>query len=181
MLCPYCGQENLEGNDACVNCGRELMGDDIPFPTAGLQARLMTDPLGALNPSRPICVPADATVADAISIMRDRNIGSVIVIDRDSLAGILTERDVLLRVAGHEDEALARPVRELMSVLPETLREDEAVRFAFNKMSVGDLRHVPVVKGGEVVGLISARDILRYLATIFASPDPEATAVIEST
>jgi CBS domain-containing protein len=181
MRCPYCDHDNIEGNDACVNCGRELMGDDIPGPTAGLQARLMTDPLDALRPSDPVSVPADATVADAIWVMRDRNVGCVIVMDRDSLAGIFTERDILTHVAGREDEALSKHVRELMSPCPETLNADDTVRFVFHKMAIGDLRHIPVARRGAIVGMVSARDVLEYLAAIFASPEPDATAVIEST
>lgn len=181
MRCPYCDHDNIEGNDACVNCGRELMGDDIPKPTAGIQARLMTDTLGALSPGQPICVPADATVADAIWVMQDQNVGCVIVMDESRFAGVFTERDVLTHVAGREDEALSKHVRELMSPRSETLRADDAVRFAFHKMAIGGPRHMPVARGGEIVGLVSTRDLLRYLAAIFESPEPDATAVIQST
>jgi CBS domain-containing protein len=181
MRCPYCGQENLEGDDTCTNCGRELMGDDIPGPTRGLQAHLMTDTIEALGARAPAFVPDDATVADAVWVMRDQGMSCVVVTERGRPAGILTDRDVLLRVAGRETETLGGPVRAVMRRWPDTLRADDSARFAFHTMAIDDIRHVPFVRDGEVVGVISAGDVLRYLAAIFASPDRGETAVVEST
>jgi CBS domain-containing protein len=85
------------------------------------------------------------------------------------LLGIFTERDVLMNIAGREREFASDAVREWMTPNPETVAEDDSIAFAIHKMDVGGYRHLPVMEAGQPVGIISVRDVVRYLAT-YLSP-----------
>jgi len=78
--------------------------------------------------------------------------------------GIFSERDVLLRIAHRFNQVATRPIAEFMTTDPVTLEADAPIAFALNKMSSGDYRHVPVTRGGHVVGVLSLRDVLRFLS-----------------
>ena len=94
-------------------------------------------------------------------------VGSLLVIDDDGmLVGILSERDLLTKVAGIHDDYAERPVREFMTTGPEAVDEDDTLAFALHKMDVGGYRHVPVVKGGQPLGMLSVRDMLRHITKL---------------
>jgi CBS domain-containing protein len=98
-------------------------------------------------------------LAEAAKKMADRGVGAVVVLDGGRLAGILTERDVLKAVAaGVEQEAT---VGERMTRHPETVESDESTDQAAALMIHGGFRHLPVVDGGELKGILSIRDLMR--------------------
>lgn len=111
----------------------------------------------------------DEPVECAVAKMYAANVGSVVVLERDGRpAGIITERDVVRLVAQEVD--LRTPLgqvarRELVTASP-----DESVLSAAVKMVEHNIRHMPVVEGGRVVGVISIRDVLRALLTSEAFP-----------
>ncbi|HEX2506410.1 MAG TPA: CBS domain-containing protein [Gaiellaceae bacterium] len=101
----------------------------------------------------------DERLAAAAKRMADRGVGAVLVLDGARLAGILTERDVLKAVAaGVEREAT---VGERMTRHPETVGSDETTDHAAALMIHGGFRHLPVVDGGEVKGILSIRDLMK--------------------
>jgi CBS domain-containing protein len=93
--------------------------------------------------------------------------GAVLVVDdAGSLVGIVTERDFLTRIA--DQPGLADlPVRDFMTPNPETVLKTDTVAMALGKMNVRGYRHLPIVEGNRPVGMISVRDILRYMAGLF--------------
>jgi CBS domain-containing protein len=93
--------------------------------------------------------------------MREQQMGCVIVLNGDKVSAILTERDLLFGAAGEDNSAMK--VRDVMHKDPVCLKADDPVSFAFHHMSVGGYRHLPVYNGEHSVGMISARDLLRYL------------------
>jgi len=93
--------------------------------------------------------------------MCDRDVGAVIVMEGDSLAGILTERDVLRAVAaGIQDDTV---VSDHMTRDPETMSPDDTTQQAAVLMIHGGFRHLPVMDHGEVVGVLSIRDLMRVV------------------
>jgi CBS domain-containing protein len=131
-----------------------------------LDRRMLREPIHRLEPRKPVTLPMQATLDDAIRVMRGNRIGCVLIVDGARLTGILTERDLLLKTDGTDPE---RPVRDLMTPDPEVLSPSDPIVFAINKMSVGGFRHVPLVDGvGRPVGVISVKDIVDYLADVFA-------------
>lgn len=114
--------------------------------------------------SKPVCsVDPETTLAEATTVMGERHVGSALILDNDELVGILTERDVVRAMSGAFD-APARPVIEWMTKRPTTTGPDTPVREALRIMVEGGFRHLPIVDEGQVVGIVSMRDIARALA-----------------
>ena len=108
-----------------------------------------------------VTVAPRATVAEAAAVMSARHVGSAIVLDGDgSLAGIFTERDIL-RALGSDFDAAAHTVAEWMSKGPATIGADATVTDALNRMLEGGFRHLPVLDGAALVGVVSLRDLSR--------------------
>jgi CBS domain-containing protein len=106
-----------------------------------------------------LMIDPEERVAEAARRMVGRGVGAVLVMDGDKLEGILTERDVLKAVAtGLSEDAR---VREWMTRHPETIEASEATGQAAALMIHGGFRHLPVVDGETVVGMISIRDLVR--------------------
>lgn len=105
----------------------------------------------------------DVTVTQAVRMMNEAGFGSVTVMDDQRLVGIFTERDVLVRVIDAERDPGATPVGEVMTpdplcIGPEALVEDVIVLITENHC-----RHLPVVRQGQLVGLISIGDLMRWV------------------
>jgi CBS domain-containing protein len=146
-------------------------------PPRVLDQRMIREPIRLLAPRRPVTLPPSATVEDVIGTMREHRIGCVLVVDADRLLGIITERDLLLKVGAGQ---LELPVREFMTADPEVLRPEDPIVYALNKMSVGGFRHVPLVdEARRPVGIVSVKDIIDYIVDFFPNdvltvpPDPE--------
>ena len=101
----------------------------------------------------------DESIAEAARHMVSRGVGAVLVMDGDRLEGILTERDILKAVAiGLTENAR---VRDWMTKAPETIEASDSTGHAAALMIHGGFRHLPVLDGGTVAGIISIRDLMR--------------------
>jgi CBS domain-containing protein len=164
MLCPSCGYDNIDGVDTCENCTEDLTALDAPVADSAIEASIMKESLAALKPKKPIMVGPDTTVAEAVAELCKHNIGCVLVGDADHVQGILSERDVLLRVADRYEQVAGEPVSAYMTPEPQMLDLETPIAFALNRMAIGDFRHVPVTSKGRLVGIISVRDLLSFLS-----------------
>jgi CBS domain-containing protein len=169
MKCPGCGYENLPGADACENCATSLTRDDVPQAGTEVERSLMEDPVACLHPIRPLTVDLLTSLTEAVQLMRNHHIGCLLVTAADgSLAGILTERDLLQKVAGHGLDLDQCAVQDFMTEVPETSRADHPLGYAIQRMIVSDLRYLPLVnETGQPVGIASSRDIIEYIVTKF--------------
>lgn len=132
-----------------------------------LDERVQSMTLADLNPHAPVLVETSALMDHAISLMRDRNIGCLLVTSADRhLAGILTEADILERVAGKVKNLHTVTVAEFMTPRPTTLEMDAPLVEALHLMSTHAFRHLPIVDEHDLpVGVISVRDVVHFLAT----------------
>jgi citrate synthase len=103
--------------------------------------------------------PAES-VAAAAQMMQQRKVGSVVVVEDAAVVGILTERD-LLRLAAAGVGTSGALVGEWMTPLPDTISVDIDAGVAWEKFAERGYRHIPVVRGDELVGIVSARDLMR--------------------
>jgi citrate synthase len=112
--------------------------------------------------SRPVVTAQPAeTVAVAAQRMSEGKVGSVVVIDHDDRAiGILTERDMIRLAAAGSDASTAK-VSEWMTGEPDTINSSVEARAAFTKLAQHGYRHIPVVDGQRLVGIVSMRDLMR--------------------
>jgi CBS domain-containing protein len=102
---------------------------------------------------------AERSVAEVTSMMVKARVGSAVVMEGSWLAGILTERDVL-RAAASGSDLTRSPVLEWMTRNPTTATSDMAVGEAAEVMLANGFRHLPVVEGRELKGVVSIRDVL---------------------
>ena len=108
-----------------------------------------------------LTVPADERLADAAKRMVERGVGAVLVLSGDRLEGILTERDLMKAVAaGYSEDA---KVGDWMTRHPETIEADDSTGHAAALMIHGGFRHLPLVEGDDVVGMLSIRDLMRVV------------------
>jgi len=105
-----------------------------------------------------ITVDQHATVAEAATIMGEHHAGSALVMEGESLSGIFTERDIV-RALGEHFDAAGHPVANWMTRNPITIGSDADVHDALERMLSGGFRHLPVLDGDRVVGLVSMRDL----------------------
>ena len=137
MICPYCEFENVDGIDCCDNCDQDLTYLDKHQPKSEVEKSIMNASLELLAPKPPVFVTEEATVAEAVLKICERNIGCVLVGTPDDLKGIFSERDVLLRVADRYEQVCTSPITEFMTVRPARLPLSAPIAFALNRMSMG--------------------------------------------
>ena len=162
MICPVCRFGNFPGDDTCANCGADLWNADTPQQLSTFRGKLLGLHLDELGAPEPHLIDVGAPIDEAIDRMRAEHVDCLLVTDRGALVGIFTDRDAILKVAGRS--AAGRTIGEVMSRDPVILRSGDPVAVAIHKMAVGGFRHVPIVKGGVPVAVVSARDVFRHLA-----------------
>ena len=105
-------------------------------------------------------VPA-ASVSEAVRLMTDNNIGIVAIVDGDALVGVLSERDVVQRVVARGLDPQATAVADVMTSEVVLGDEQDDCRLAMMRMDQANIRHLPVMRDGRVVSMLSVRDLMR--------------------
>lgn len=109
-----------------------------------------------------ISITAHQTVGAAVALLAERRIGAVPVMDGAQVTGIFSERDVIHAIAAHGADALARKVGDAMTAPAITVGPGDAVIGALSLMTRRRIRHLPVVEGGRVIGVVSIGDLVKY-------------------
>ncbi len=169
ILCPYCEAENMEGTDECQACGEALTELSRHIPASSVEADLLRDRIERLWPKSPASVSPDTTVGEVLKLMVDKEIGCVMVVDRGRLVGIFSERDALMKINTDAPRLKDKPISQYMTADPVTLETNDKIAYGLHKMHVGGYRHIPILFEGKLAGVISIRDILRYLAERIAA------------
>jgi CBS domain-containing protein len=139
-------------------------------------------PVSQMPSREPVLVPPTARLGDVVATMRNRRTGAALVVDHGELIGIFTERDLMRRVDHGSLAWRDRPVAEVMTARPLVIREEDTIAEALRRIDVGKRRHLPIMRGREVIAIISVRDLLAFVASRFPadflnlppSPDHEA-------
>ena len=105
------------------------------------------------------CLSPDASVAEAADLMAERRIGAVLVVEQGRLVGIVTERDLVYRVLAKRVEPDGTALKEVMTAKVDTVTPDDSAFDALEKMQKGHYRHLPVLRDGDLFGIISIRDL----------------------
>lgn len=131
---------------------------------------LIEAPLSALNPSKVKCLYDTASVHDVVLLMQEYKFGSVVIINHDNkLVGIITERDILMKVVGRIKNKKRTSVTNIMTPNPIALKENDKLVFVMHNMYTGGFRHIPVVnEHDEVTGMVSIKDVMSYILEVFA-------------
>jgi CBS domain-containing protein len=170
MICPSCGHVNLPGNEECDNCRQDLTPLDRPTAANCVERSLMEDTVGMLRPKKPITIRATTALKSAMQAMLAGDIGALLVTDNaGKLLGILSERDLLTKVAGLREPFAHLPAGEFMTPNPETVNIGDTLNFALHKMDAGGYRHLPVLRDGKPLGVVSVRDMLKHITNLCKS------------
>jgi CBS domain-containing protein len=157
-----------------------LLDEEHPGPP-DLESVLFGEMLKDAVASPPLIVEPGASLHDVLQLMRDHRRGVVLIEADGKLAGIFTERDVLMKIAGTRVDLKRTPVRNFMTRDPDALPADSSIAYAINKMVVEGYRHIPLVDDqGHPRGVVSMRDLIDHIAGFYQKdvlnlpPDPRA-------
>ena len=168
MKCPSCGFENILGSDRCEQCLHTLMQTGLPQPRKEdeFQTAIMTTPVLTLLTGKDllVCSPED-TVQKIVRVFQKENKKCVLVYERKKLVGILSNRDLLLRVAGTYKDLSKVKIKEVMTRNPEYVTADAPIAYVVNRMAMGGCRHVPVLASdGTPYSIVIIKDVLNFLS-----------------
>jgi CBS domain-containing protein len=144
-----------------------------------LARNLKVESVSRLHPTPPRMLRPTQTVAEAVVLMRQEQVGCVLVGENQHIVGIFTERDLMRRVMAL-GKPLTLPLAECMTPDPVTVHPKEPIGSAVRRMEEGGYRHLPVVDGNKPVGILSVKRIVHYLVEHFPGtvynlpPDPGA-------
>ena len=110
-----------------------------------------------------LSISPDATVLDAVKMMAEKSVGALIVMNGDRLAGIVTERDYARKVILKGRASDDTPVRDIMTTDVVTTSSDSNMQSCMEQVTDRRIRHLPVVDGGKVTGIISIGDLVKAI------------------
>lgn len=108
-------------------------------------------------------ITPEQPVAEALRLMAEKDVGALLVVSGENLVGIVTERDVVRKLALHGHDAAATPVRAIMTERVLYVRPEQTIEECMALMTEKHLRHLPVVDAGRILGIISIRDVVADL------------------
>ncbi len=108
-------------------------------------------------------VPPDITVYRAIELMCQKNIGAIIIEENGKLSGIFTERDYARKVVLKGKSSKATLIRELMTLDPFIVTPENTIEECMGLMNDKRIRHLPVIENGNLLGVISVGDLIRFI------------------
>ena len=104
-----------------------------------------------------------ALVFDALTIMGEKNIGALVVVEADQVVGVFSERDYSRKVILQGKTSRATSVAEILSQPVITITPEDSIEECMARMTVHRIRHLPVVVGGKLVGLVSMGDVVNWI------------------
>ena len=124
-----------------------------------------------------LTVTTHAPISDAVHILNKHRIGAVVVLaDNGTVAGILSERDIVRHLADDPARLLSRAVREIMTTTVITCGRDTSISQLMEQMTQHRIRHIPIVENGELIGIVSIGDVVKRK---IEEAEQEATALRE--
>ena len=108
-----------------------------------------------------VTVTARTTLAEIATTLSEKRIGAVVVMEKDAINGIISERDIVRAVAKHGGDGLAMLAADWMTAKVVTCDLEDTIHDVMQKMTTGRFRHLPVVKHGKLAGIISIGDVVK--------------------
>jgi CBS domain-containing protein len=128
----------------------------------------LMQPIERLFSKPALTVDVGQTVGEALSVMRERAYGAIVITRNEKVAGIITERDLICRIIGVVPDFEKMSVAEAMTANPITLRTEDPIVYVMHNMQVGGYRHVPIVDDEDrPVSIVSIKDVVRFVLSYF--------------
>ncbi len=157
-------QNNFDDNDEWYEAFETFDTDTDMTSAVKIQ-----DSISSLGLSTPLVSETGTSLKNALKLLQKEQQNCLLIIENESLIGILTERDILLKVTGKGFDLDLVTVDEIMTENPEYLSPEDPIAYALNKMHVGGFRHVPILDDSMApVGLISINNIISTIADYFS-------------
>jgi CBS domain-containing protein len=132
------------------------------------------------NPRTIITIDVNARVSEAVTLLAEKRIGALPVLDGGKIAGIFSERDVVYGLARNGAAALERRVGDVMTAPAVTVNPEETTIGALSLMTKRRIRHLPVVEGGEMTAFVSIGDLVKFRMERIESEANAMRAYIQS-
>ena len=134
------------------------------------EAIKIQDPISRLSLTEPMIIDLGTNLRHVLDRMQENKINCILTLQNEVLGGILTERDILLKVTGKGFDLDLTTIDEFITTNPESVTPDDPLAYALNKMYVGGFRNVPVVNDEQYpIGIIGITDIIASIADYFHS------------
>ena len=134
------------------------------------EAVKIQDPVSSMHLAKPLIVDLGTSLRHVLDTMQNNKRNCVVTLKNDKLGGILTERDILLKVTGKGYDLDLTVIDEFITLSPDYVTPDDPLAYALNKMHIGGYRNVPVVNDELYpIGVISITDIISTIAEYFHS------------
>ena len=108
-------------------------------------------------------IKPEAKVYEALQMMADKNVGALVVLENEKLVGIISERDYARKVILHEKSSMQIPVSEIMTHTVFCVSRETSIEECMALMTDKRVRHLPVVEGGRIVGIVSIGDAVKAM------------------
>lgn len=133
-----------------------------------LSNETIRQPIRTLELGRAVVVESSANVGTTIELMQQKRIGCVLATRDGVLAGIFTERDIMMKLINKKVDYTKVAVSDVMTPSPEVLHLDDTIAYAMNMMSVGGYRHLPIVdERRKPLSILSVKDVVAYIVEHF--------------
>lgn len=133
-----------------------------------LSSESFTHPIREIKMPSVIAIDQETTLDKVVKMMQEKKIGSIVLTKDGKLSGILTERDLLNKVLGIDDNWKSKKASVFMTAEPQTLQTGDAIAYALNNMHVGGYRHIPIVdENNKPVSMISIKDVVGWVLDHF--------------
>ena len=149
------------------SAARWVLPQSIHVRSRLVSFKIMNTPISALLERKGAvvhCIPPTLSIYDAVAEMNRHRIGAIVVLDGTRLVGIFTERDVLRRVVGAGIDPRGALVADVMSTGVITIATDATIEQTMTIFTEKRCRHLPVVRDGQLLGVISIGDVTRWMA-----------------
>ena len=169
MKCPSCGHINYPGRDSCEKCMSSLSETYIPLTHRGRFRRMIMEETvwNAIDlGQKPIILKESELVETAVRAFQEHQQSCLLIVDEtEQLVGVVTYRDILMKVANKYKDVKRVRISQIMTQRPIALNKDDTVAVAINRMSIAGIRHIPIVDDrNRPVGWISIKAVLRHLS-----------------
>src|SRR3989338_5604120 len=117
--------------------------------------------------TKPISVPSDVSLEECAKVMAKNHVGALVIKDNHQSKGLITEQDIVRKVVANGINPLTKKVRDFMETKLMTIPSNSDIYDALIKMRDSNIRHLPVVENGKMIGLLTLKDILKIEPQLF--------------
>ena len=115
------------------------------------------------KPSQIFSVTEDSSVLSGLQLMLERNVSALLIVENDTLTGIFTERDYARKIILYGKSSAETTIGEVMTADPITVQPKDSIELCMKIMTDKHIRHLPVMVDGEVLGMVSIGDVVKFI------------------